>query len=180
MLLNTQNTFDQFKMMGTRHLIFGYKGTLTNELVTAILQLSDTKLKELKASFKIKKAVINILIECLQNVLYHAESTESGGNHCIFLLGQTNDRIYVRIGNYVQKENESHLKSRLDSMNALEAEEIHNRYLEVLDQGQISAKGGAGLGILRILKDSGQPVSYEFHPVDDSKSFFCLEVNVVH
>lgn len=168
--------------MGVRHLIFGYKGTLTNELVTAILQLSDAKLKELKASFKLKKSVVNILIECLQNVLYHSETAgehANAGSHCIFLLGKTEDRVYIRIGNYIRIAQQDYLKTRLDSMNSLGQEEIHNLYLDVLDQGQISPKGGAGLGLLRILKDSGQPVTYEFHPVDDSKSFFCLEVNVV-
>lgn len=168
--------------MRTHHLIFGYRGTLTNELITSILQLSDTKLKELKAPFKKKKAIINILIECLQNILYHSEATQENGlqgAHCIFLLGKTEEKFFVQIGNYVPNGVKSQLKTKLDYMNTLKEDEIHNLYLEVLDKGQISEKGGAGLGILRILKDSGQKMAYEFFPVDDSKSFFCMEINVL-
>lgn len=35
-------------------------------------------------------------------------------------------------------------------------------YLEVLDNGSISEKGGAGLGILRVMKDSGKQNSIRF------------------
>lgn len=168
--------------MRTHHLIFGYRGTLTNELITSILQLADVKLKELKAPFKKKKAIINILIECLQNILYHSEATQEAGllgPQCIFLLGKTDEKFFIQIGNYVQNGVKSLLKSKLDYMNTLQQDEIHNLYLEVLDKGQISEKGGAGLGILRILKDSGQQVDYEFFPVDDASSFFCMEINVL-
>ena len=168
--------------MKTHHLIFGYRGNLTNELITSILQLADSKLKELKAPFKKKKAIINILIECLQNILYHSEAsqdTDFQGHQCIFLLGKTDEKFFIQIGNYIHNKVKPELKSKLDYMNTLQNDEIHNLYLEVLDKGQISEKGGAGLGILRILKDSGEQVSYEFFPVDDSNSFFCMEINVL-
>lgn len=87
--------------MKTHHLIFGYRGNLTNELITSILQLADSKLKELKAPFKKKKAIINILIECLQNILYHSEAsqdTDFQGHQCIFLLGKTDEKFFIQIG----------------------------------------------------------------------------------
>jgi len=176
-----RSTFDQYQMMRAHHLIFGYRGTLSNELITSILSLSETKLKELKTSFKKKKSIINILIECLQNILYHSESFSDGlfsGHHCIFLIGKKEGEFFIQIGNYVDIKQVSDLKAKLDYVNTLIPEEVHALYLEILDKGKISEKGGAGLGILRVVKDSGQHIEYDFQSIDSLRSFFCMEIKV--
>lgn len=168
-------------MMRAHHLILGYRGTLNNELITSILQLTESKLKEMQLPFRKKKAIVNILIECLQNTLYHSEHTEEDrkhGNHCIFLLGKRDGHFFIQIGNYVSTENVVHLKAKLDYMGTLQADEIHKLYMEVLDKGHISEKGGAGLGILRVMKDSGGNVKYDFFTVEAGRSFFSMEVQV--
>jgi len=173
--------FDQYQLMRTHHLIFGYRGTLNNELITSILTLSETKLKDLKTPFKKKKSIINILIECLQNILYHSENFSDGlfsGHHCIFLLGKREDEFFIQIGNYIKKNQVADLKSKLEYVNTLEAEDVHKLYMEILDKGKISDKGGAGLGILRVVKDSGQKIDFDFQPHDGQKSFFCMEIKV--
>jgi len=175
------SVIDQYQMMRANHIIFGYRGTLTNELITGILQLIESKLKEMKIPFKKKKAIINILIECLQNILYHSDTDSKEnppGIHCIFLIGQHNDEFFIQIGNYIQQQQVAPLRSKLEYVNTLGTEEIHNLYMEVLDKGQISAKGGAGLGILRVLKDSGRSVDYEFIDVDAGRSFFSMDIKI--
>jgi len=49
-------------------------------------------------------------------------------------------------------------------------------YLEVLDKGAMSDKGGAGLGILRVMKDSGCQIEYDFQEVDKKRTFYCMEI----
>jgi hypothetical protein len=175
------NAFDQYRMMRMHHLIFGYRGTITNDLITSILQLSDSKLKELKTPFRNKKSIINILIECLQNVLYHSETFRDGifsGHHCLFLLGKREDGYFIQIGNFVDPGQKAELKSRIDYLNTLDSGEVHKMYLQVLDNGSISEKGGAGLGILRVLKDSGNPIAYDFFPAEEGRTFFCMEIQI--
>jgi hypothetical protein len=176
-----KNAFDQYQLMRAHHLIFGYRGTLSNELITSILNLSEIKLKDLQTPFKKKKSIINILIECLQNILYHSETFSDGlfsGHHCIFLIGKREGEFFIQIGNYVEKSQVPDLKAKLDYVNSLQPEGVHSLYLEILDKGQISAKGGAGLGILRVVKDSGKQIKYEFQPIDNQKAFFCMEIKV--
>jgi hypothetical protein len=175
------SVFDQYQMMRAHHLIFGYRGTLTNDLITSLLQLSDSKLKELKTPFKRKKSIINILIECLQNILYHSEAFQDGiynGHHCLFLLGKREEDFFIQIGNFIENKQVADLKSKIDYLNTLESKEIHRMYLEVLDKGAISEKGGAGLGILRVMKDSGSKIEYAFQDVDAGRSFYCMEIVV--
>jgi hypothetical protein len=173
--------FDQYQMMRTHHLIFGYRGSLTNELISSILHLSESKLKDLAAPFKKKKSIINIMIECLQNILYHGESVvENGvfGHQCIFLMGQRPNEYFIQFGNYIDNQHVSALKTKLNYFNSLEIEDIHKLYLEILDKGEISDKGGAGLGILRVIKDSGRSLDFSFFPVNDKQSFYCMEIKI--
>jgi hypothetical protein len=117
------SVFDQYQMMRTHHLIFGYRGTLTNDLITSLLQLSDSKLKELKTPFRKKKSIINILIECLQNILYHSESFHDGlfsGHHCLFLLGKRESDYFIQIGNFIDNTQMTDLRSKLDYLNTLD------------------------------------------------------------
>jgi len=176
-----KNAFDQYQLMRAHHLIFGYRGTLSNELITSILNLSETKLKDLQTPFKKKKSIINILIECLQNILYHSETFSDGvfsGHHCIFLIGKREGEFFIQIGNYIEKGQVTNLKAKLDYVNSLQPEEVHRLYLEILDKGQISAKGGAGLGILRVVKDSKREIEYDFQSIDTQKAFFCMEIKI--
>jgi hypothetical protein len=173
------SVFNQYQMMRTHHLIFGYRGTLTNDLITSLLQLSDSKLKEMQTPFRKKKSIINILIECLQNILYHSDSFQEGlfqGHHCLFLLGRRESEYFIQIGNFIDNKQIPGLQERLDYLNTLDQKEIHRKYLEVLDTGTISDKGGAGLGILRVMKDSGSKIYYDFQPVDPERSFYCMEI----
>lgn len=168
-------------MMRTHHLIFGYRGSLTNELISSILHLSESKLKDLATPFKKKKSIINIMIECLQNILYHGESLEENGvngHQCIFLMGRRANEYFIQFGNYIDNGQVSELKTKLNYLNSLDQQDIHQLYLEILDKGEISDKGGAGLGILRVIKDSGKNIDFAFHPLDSKRTFYCMEIKV--
>jgi hypothetical protein len=66
----------------------------------------------------------------------------------------------------------------LEYVNSLEKEQVHSLYLEILDKGEISNKGGAGLGILRVLKDSGSKLDFNFQEIEENRSFFSMEIKV--
>jgi hypothetical protein len=176
-----KSAIDQYQMMRERQLIFGYRGAMSNELITSILQLIETKLKEMHLPFKKKKAIINILIECLQNILYHSDKSAVDldvSSPCIFLIGKREGEFFIQIGNFIQNGLVKELKAKLEYLNSLDAEALHNLYMEVLDNGQISEKGGAGLGILRVIKDSGNQIAFDFMNIESNKVFFSMEIKI--
>jgi hypothetical protein len=179
--LNNTSAYDHFRLMGDHQLIFGYRGSLCNDLVSAIIQLVDSKLKEQEAPFRQKKSVINILIEGLQNSLFHsveAKNKKVNGQPCLFLLGKRQGTYFIRIGNYIERQAQEGLKNKIDKLNAMDADEIQQMYLDVLDHGTLSDKGGAGLGFLRIIRDSGNKIEYSFENSDDSTVFYSMEIVV--
>ena len=168
-------------MMGNQQLIFAYRGSLSNDLVSAMIQLVDSKLKEQEAPFRQKKSIINILIEGLQNSLFHAaESKKNHGTeqYCLFLLHRNSDGYVIRIGNFIDKQVQDDLRKKIDRLNTLDSDEIQQMYLDILDHGTLSDKGGAGLGFLRMIRDSGNKIKYSFEPSADGRVFYCIEIVV--
>ena len=68
--------------------------------------------------------------------------------------------------------------SNIDEVNAMSSEELKSKYRETLDHGQVSAKGGAGLGIIDIARKSGNKLEYDFKQVNEKYCFFSLSVKV--
>lgn len=167
------------------HTMLSFKGVVTPDLLSSVLQIMESKLNHVEKSTKTKKKVYNILVECLQNLYHHNENIqEEDGINLMFsksalLMISKNDENYeVKTGNYILKENSEDLKGKLDDINALSKEELRDLYKSVLNEGEMSKKGTAGLGMIDIARKSGNKLEYSFLPVDKKYDFFCLNVKI--
>jgi hypothetical protein len=175
--------------MDRNNIILSFKGEVTSELLTSILQIMENKLDDVEQNRKVRKKVYNILVECLQNLYHHIEDIEKGEapapnvseedrRSAIFMIGKEGDRYSIITGNFILKEEEDKLRERIDRINAMTREELKDHYKEVLNDGKLSEKGGGGLGMIDIAKKSGQKLDYSFTPLDENNSFFSLNVKV--
>ena len=94
-------------------------------------------------------------------------------------MGKMEDHYLITTGNFILSENVNKLKTKLDYINGLEKDELKAYYKEVLNNGQMSNKGGGGLGMIDIARKSGQKLDYSFSHINDKNSFFSLNVKVV-
>lgn len=165
------------------NIMLSFKGEVTSDLLTSILQIMESKMEVLDESPKIKKKVYNILVECLQNLYHHIDEddtlTAANEKSALFMIRKSDDGDYsIMTGNYIANENVNHLKNRLDKINSMDKEELKDYYKEVLNNGEMSAKGGGGLGMIDIARKSGKKLDYSFINVDKNFSFFSLIVNI--
>lgn len=174
--------YDIYDKMEKNNIMLSFKGTVTSELLTSILQIMESRLDSTDDSPKIKKKVFNVLVECLQNLYHHIDEADIDGlnaKSAIFMVGKMNDQYFIITGNFIQSENVNGLKEKLDTINAMDKEQLKDYYKAVLNNGTMSAKGGGGLGMIDIARKSGQKLEYNFKPVDQDNSFFSLNVKVI-
>ena len=174
---------DFYDMMEQGNIMLSFKGEVTSDLLTSILQIMETKMETLDEPPKIKKKVYNILVECLQNLYHHIDEddikTAQNEKSALFMIRKNEDGEYsIMTGNYMAVENMDLMKSRLDTINSMDKEELKVYYKEVLNNGEMSAKGGGGLGMIDIARKSGKKLEYDFADVDDKFSFFSLNVKI--
>ncbi|MEO6903857.1 MAG: SiaB family protein kinase [Bacteroidia bacterium] len=180
------NIYDFYDRMERNNIMLSFKGDITSELLTSILQIMESKLDTMQEEPKIKKKVYNILVECLQNLYHHLERVEpelelintEKMRAAIFMIGKVENQYTVITGNYIKNENVDSLKSRLEEINQLSKNELKEYYKVILNNGEMSSKGGGGLGMLDIARKTGQKLDFNFEPVNETFSFFSLNIKI--
>jgi RecA/RadA recombinase len=117
----------------------------------------------------------------MQNLYHHAEAEVEGEftTRKAMLEMYFDDSYYnIITGNFMKNEEVEKLKTRLDKVNSLSKDELRQFYREILDNNQISKKGGANLGMIDMARKSGEKLEYHFTQVNDKLTFFDLRVRV--
>lgn len=174
--------FDFYDKMERHNILLSFKGDITSDLLTSILHIMESKMDNMQEEPKTKKKVYNVLVECLQNLYHHMDEAqvENGdrGRSAIFMIGKQDNSYMIFTGNYILNENVNGLKGRLDEVNSLSKEELKDYYKQVLNNGEMSLKGGGGLGMIDIARKTGQKLHYNFQNIDNKVSFFSLNIKV--
>lgn len=176
------DAFSIYDKMEKNNILLSFKGDITSELLTSILQIMENKMDNMQEEPKMKKKVYNVLVECLQNLYHHmddvADAAGDVNRSAIFMIGKVNNAYTITTGNYILSENVSGLKNRLDEVNALTKEELKEYYKKVLNNGEMSLKGGGGLGMIDIARKTGEKLEYNFLEIDNKVSFFTLNIKI--
>lgn len=180
------NIYNLYKTMEQENILLSFKGVVTSDLLTSVLQIMESKMNYLEESPKTKKKVFNVLVECLQNLYHHIDVNETSvpqrelieAKSALFLIAKEGDYFQIRTGNYVDKQAAKDLAEKLEKINGMDKEELKLYYQEVLNNGSLSDKGTAGLGMIDIARKSGNKLEYQLLDVNDTTSFFCLNVKI--
>jgi len=175
--------YDLHKTMLANNLIIVYEGEFTQEITKSVLAMAERNMDSIGESASVKRKVFNVMVESLQNIVKHAEDLneqdEDGlKNNAIFILGKQANEYIVTSGNPVKNEVVQSLSSKLDKVNALDKDGLKELYKEIIKNGELSERGGAGLGFVDMARKSGEKLQYGFDPINDEFSFFALQVVV--
>lgn len=176
------DAFNIYTGMEKHNILLSFKGDITSELLASILQIMENKMENMQENTKTKKKVYNVLVECLQNLYHHMDDiSENNGDKnrtAIFMIARDEEAYHIVTGNYILNGNISGLKFRLNEVNALSKDQLKSYYKSVLDNGEMSLKGGGGLGMIDIARKTGEKLDYNFLEIDDKISFFTLNIKV--
>lgn len=165
-----------------KNIILAFEGGFTHEVTKHILFLTENQLDNAKEDAIVKKKVFNVMVECLQNIVKHADEIDRSEinfmNDGIFMIGKDDEGYFVISGNFIANKNIPFLEEKINEVNNLDKDGLKDLYKKTLLEGRISSKGGAGLGIIDIARKSGNKLSYHFQPISDIYSFYSLKTKV--
>lgn len=168
-----------YSLMSDQQILLAYLGDVTPELINAILKgVKNDSVAFQEEEMQTKKKVYNIIVESLENITRHSEVEEKQLNLSLFILGKTGKNYYVVSGNYIYNDQIDNLRNMIDEVNILDKNDIKKVYRNILAEGKISIKGGAGLGIIDMAIKSGNRLEYEFVPVENNISFYILKTQI--
>lgn len=168
-----------FNVLNNYQLNYAYSGDFTNDLTERILSLAETNMEVESESLKIKKKVYFIIVESLQNITRH----QGAGKNTrlmdgFFSIHKFLGGYLIGSGNEIENDHVDSLSKKLEKVNSLNADELKDYQKEVLSAGGFSEKGGAGLGLIEMVRKSGNKLSYNFKKLDELNSYFYFQSKI--
>jgi len=152
-----------------------YRGEFNSDITNYILSLAEKNIIESKIKGRTKKRVFHIMVESIQNITRHQDfSDENLAQTAFFAIQKSGPVFYITTGNIINNEDIPALQKKLENLNSLSQDELTQTYLEILNDGHISSKGGAGLGLIEIVRKSGNKLFYDFKTMSPDKAFIYM------
>ena len=128
----------------------------------------------------IYKRLLLIMIESLENIMKHSEYPDGlrEENLPVLSISRNNNQYLVKSSSLLHTEQISPLKKRIDYLNNLDQQGLKKIYKETITDGIFTKSGGAGLGLIEIAKISGNPIRYEFLPLNKEYVHYVQQVTV--
>ena len=177
-----------YKKNTDEKILYSFLGPVSEDIISSVLDKIENILTEKETDIKTFKSRYLISVEALQNLYHHSDSPNKKGNaienNIVFILKKEantvkiNNKFNILTGNFINKSNTRLLKGRIDQLNFLSKDEIRTLYKLILNNNEFSEKGGGGLGMIDLVKRSGNNLSYNFYNFDSDYIFFTLRIAI--
>lgn len=174
--------YDLHKTMLKKNLILVYEGEFTQDITKSVLAMAERNMDSYGEESAIKRKVFNVMVECLQNICKHADKIDTdfpGKNNAIFMIGKHEKEYFITSGNPMPSDKVEGMAQKLEEINNLDKDGLKKLYKEIIKNGTLSDKGGAGLGFVDMARKSGQKLRFDFEPINDKYTFFSLKTTIL-
>lgn len=153
-------------------------GEFSQNLVNSLTQSIENAMLDSGDKKSVIKRMFSILIEGLQNIRIHGGRDEDGTQVSFLIILQHQGHYKISFGNLIETKNIPKVETLVDFLNESEQTEVKQHYMEVLSNGQISNKGGAGLGFITMALKTKQAIKLSTTVVSDSLSCLTVELSL--
>lgn len=166
-ILDRENT-ELISLSNDVERIYSFIGPLTDTQIQEIAATVESRLLEKGLKKSTVKRTFTILIEGLQNAHLHGLDSDHGKylGLSVFIVGAYVDITILGVTDKAHFEKVSNL---VHDLNAMAPEAIKSHYLEVMTNGKVSAKGGAGLGLITMVMKSNTGIELGKHDLSGDK-----------
>lgn len=169
---------DIFSKIANDDLTMSYSGVFTDTMTDIIIDLSEAYLESNEHLGRLKKKTSFLVAECFQNVVRHGkremEATPKSDSMESFVIRFKNRACFIASENTLPNKQVKALQDKLIEINQHEKQELKGLYKKILVGGELSEKGGAGLGLIEMARKTENKLSFSFKAKDEKSTVFCL------
>lgn len=165
----------------TREELIKHFGPLSYEEIGFLLNKMSVLLEKRGMHITVRKKVYAAMVESLENIYKHQDLIEGDKEYLPkFSLQIDSTHFMMFVSNSILNHKVSILKTKLDKVNSLDKNGLKDLYKNTILSGNVSPKGGAGLGIINIAKVSENKINFSFVSINEKYSYFTLNVLITH
>lgn len=173
-----QSIFGDYNIQADGKIMVSHFGEFSQDLVNSLTTSIEDMMLESGDKKGTVKRMFSILVEGLQNIRIHGERDESGNQVSFLIVLQNEDNYKVTFGNLIKQDKINNIIERIDTLNEMDTDEVKELYMEVLSNGIMSNKGGAGLGFITMALKSKNKIGYIDEEVSDDLVFFSVNIDL--
>ena len=156
-----------------------YQGKFDDAFTAVIIDLSEFNVINEEDMKKSRKKISFLLAVSFQNIVRHGDKdVEDEDEASMFGVRQRGRVLMIYSSNVVDLATKELLEKSLDKVNGLNKEELREFYKDIFLNGEVSDKGGAGLGLIEMARKSDHTLQYEFMARENGKFHFMLQLNI--
>ncbi|MBT4775642.1 MAG: hypothetical protein HOH13_06735 [Crocinitomicaceae bacterium] len=173
-----QEIYGNYNISLKKKIVVSHFGEFSQDLVNSISNGVEEAMIVAEDKKGTVKRMFSILVEGLQNIRLHGEKDEDGNQASFLIIAQDEDAYLVTLANLVLITNKPVIEERLSEINSFDEKQVKSLYMEVLTNGIISNKGGAGLGFITMAMKSKNKLNFSIEPINDNLACFCIELKI--
>lgn len=143
---------------------------ISNDIEDFMINSSDKK--------GLVKRMFGILVEGLQNIRLHGEKAPDGHQTSFSIVSQNEDNYKIALGNLIFNKNKTSIIDRINEVNNRDEKGVKDLYMDVLTNGIISSKGGAGLGFITMAMKSKNKIDFHMDNASEDLTLFTIVVQL--
>ncbi|MBL7897965.1 MAG: SiaB family protein kinase [Crocinitomicaceae bacterium] len=178
--MSSLSVYHLYRILSQDSFVLIYMGEFDDELTTILMEINDVSKSEMKAQ---RKKISYLIAECFQNIIRHSDKKNRSDISVeipeMFVLRDRRKIHQLITTNIVKNGFVESLKTKLNSLQNLSAEELKELYTQVFQNNERTERGGAGLGLIDMARKSGTAPTYEFVDLGNGFSNFFMQVNVL-
>ena len=121
-----------------------------------------------------------MLVEILEYVAKYGAGRAVARNSRVpvMLLRYENNTYIISTGNLISNEKIGKLRAKLDKINSLDKDGLKELFKKALYRQTGTTESTGNMGLIYMARKSGQTLDYHFEKVNESYSYYTLEVRI--
>lgn len=155
-------------------MVFEHSGPMHHSDVDRSVGLAETFSLAHNDSKGVRKRLVNVLVEALENLSRHVDERDRGTTFARLERGPDNYRLVI--GNALPMAVAAVLLNRVEILNEMDPVDLKQHYLALLKNDGRTANGGAGLGLVTMARKSGRPIFASSFPINELQALLVLQI----
>lgn len=173
-ILHIDQLLADIQLAESSHMLLSYSGSAKGVVLEKLILDAEVVLQSHVQDKKTRKRAFNVVVEGIQNIERHAIDHPEVGGLAFFALIDSPDKLYLSFGNLVTADIMDELNEELMAIAELPLHELKENYRNQLVGGELSEKGGGGLGLMVMQIKSESPADFNFVELAPGYYFFIL------
>lgn len=168
----SEDSYTIFSDASDAEVIFHHTGVMNEGFANALTSRMELTVAEKVDNKQAQKRFFTVYVEVIQNILIHGEKDVDGDVHAGMTIYLKDGKLCGRFANVISKEKSQDLLVRYKKVNEMDRSTLKAEYMDIMVNGSLSKKGGAGLGVITVVMRSKNPAQVCVESLDDHHDIF--------